>query len=117
MNWLRIFKPAPKRKTITLGHAPVDAGCLMLIDPCYLRDVLFAGNKQVEEWYDRAVVEKIDATINEHWPVLSADDESGGKAEPIGHLFISGAGDGYYPVEGIYADDGTLQELRVRFCE
>lgn len=92
-----------------IGVVPVDAGCLLIVDPCYLRDVLFEGNKQIEAWYQRAVVEG----GRDHWPVTH-QDRKGGQMD-LGHFVSTGEGDGIYPVEARFAEDGRIAEVRIRF--
>jgi len=99
-------KPTPEEWSV-IGHAPVDAGCLMLIDPCYLRDGLFAGNAQIESWYDDAVVDNAE---NTHWPVRHGDQR-------YGHIVSTGYGDGFYPIEARFNAEGLVTEVRIRFIE
>jgi hypothetical protein len=113
MNLMRLLPWRRARRARVIGHLPVDAGCLLLIDPCYLRDVLFEGDERVDAWYENEVVAKIDGISDEHWPVQRPGDAP--SALPLGRLVISGRGDGCYPVEALYADDGTLSEIRIRF--
>jgi hypothetical protein len=101
----------------SVGHAPVDAGCLLIIDPCYLRDVLFTENEQVEKWFDKAVVSEIDNAISQHWPVMAPGDDGKTRGIPVGHLIVTGQGDGSYPVEIRYDTDGTVAEVRIKFKE
>ena len=88
-----------------IGHVPVDAGCLMLMDPCYLRDRLFAGSEQIESWYDDAVVDHAEET---HWAVKHHD-------ERYGHIVSTGYGDGFYPIEARFNSEGLIAEVRIRF--
>jgi hypothetical protein len=115
MNLRRFLPWLKPTRTTVVGHVPVDAGCLLLIDPGYLRDVLFPGNAQVEEWYERAVVSRIDHIADEHWTVTAPDSAAKSDKFAVGHLVISGAGDGHYPVDVTYANDGTVTQVRVRF--
>ncbi len=117
MNLRRLLPWRQQTTTKCVGHVPVDAGCLLLIDPCYLRDALFPGNAQVEEWFERAVVARIDHIENEHWTVAAPTTGAKGAESSLGHLVITGAGDGYYPVEVTYEADGTVAEVRVRFSK
>lgn len=113
MNFNQLFPWLRRKRTKCIGHVPVDAGCLLIIDPSYLRDVIFKGDAQVETWYDAAVVDKIGVAIDENWPVHGPGATAADT--PIGRFVISGRGDGYYPVEAVYGDDGTLEEVRIIF--
>lgn len=115
MNLRRLWPWRKPRRTLCIGHLPVEAGCVLLIDPCQLRDRLFPGNPQVDDWYEQAVVARIDHIRDEHWELAAPAADAQGAAFALGHLVISGAGDGHYPVEASYLADGTLAEVRIRF--
>ena len=92
-----------------VGDLPVDAGCLLVIDPCYLRDMLFEGNAQVEQWYEQAVVQ----AQGEVSPVSAPQMQK----RPLGHVVSTGNGDGVYPLEVRFAKDGRVAEMRIRFIK
>ena len=115
MDLLRLLPWARKPKPVVIGHLPVEAGCVLLLDPCWLRDRLFPGNQDVEDWYESAVVGQIDQAKDEHWPVTAPRASQKSASLSLGHLVISGKGDGYYPVEATYLPDGTVSELRIVF--
>jgi hypothetical protein len=93
-----------------IGHVPVESACLMVIDPCMLRDVLFCDNKNVDEWYEKNVCEELDVTECGDWAVK---DES--KNSDIGRIVIAGVGDVSYPIEATYLPDGSIKEIRIIF--
>jgi len=115
MNLQRFLPWTRKPKPVVIGHLPVEAGCVLLLDPCWLRDKLFPGNQEVEAWYESTVVGQIDQAKDEHWPVSAAQAGQKGAPLSLGHLVITGKGDGYYPVEATYLPDGTVSELRIVF--
>ena len=115
MNLRRLWPWPRQPRTVCIGHLPVEAGCVLLIDPCQLRDRLFPGNAPVEDWYEQAVVARIDQVRDEHWEVAAPSAAGQAAGLPLGHFVISGAGDGHYPVEASYLPDGTLAEVRIRF--
>jgi hypothetical protein len=117
MNLWNLFRKKVKSEWHLIGHAPVDAGCVLIIDPCYLRDVLLKDDERVEKWYDQTVVDQIDNAKNQHWPVMASGNNVKIEGIPLGHLIITGRGDGSYPVEIRYNADGTVAEVRIRFGE
>ena len=111
-KFLRRLSP---HKWHVIGHAPVDAGCMLVIDPCYLRDVIFEGDDRVEDWYEKTVVGSADQA-GEHWAVTAPENNNRPVGTSLGHI-VATAGDGYFPVEVRYGPDGNVVELRIRFCD
>lgn len=84
-----------------IGTVPVDAGCLVLIDPCYLKSDANTGGSNVDP-YDE---------------VLHSDDgltENGYQSVGLksGVVFSTGYGDGTYPVFA-RIEGGRVMEIRV----
>jgi hypothetical protein len=98
-----------KTKTKLIGYVGVDAGMLMITDPCYLN-----GWKDTE--YDTGEI----GEYSYGGVCRTTDDPNlqGGQLkyelghDGIGVVFRSGLGDGYYPVYGHYAEvDGWGERI------
>lgn len=87
------------KKYEVVGHAGVDAGMMMLVDPCY---VLGASSTDGEDEYEYLCDEIFDSP--------------NGVAEASGGVVITNfGGDGLYPVEVLRDDSGQVIEVRIRF--
>ena len=98
-----------KTKTKTIGYVAVDAGMLLITDPCYL-----SGWKDTEHYvgevgeYSYGGACKTTDDLNLQGGQLKYERGHDG----IGVVFRSGLGDGYYPVIGHYAEvDGWGERL------
>ena len=85
------------------GHIGVDAGCIVVVDPCY---VLPSGDKPGLD-YEHAV--GLDLPVFPTDRVMPLPDVPGG-----GLLVSTGWGDGVYPVYARY-EDGRVMGLRIDF--
>jgi hypothetical protein len=83
----------PEGKWKEIGRVGVDAGQVMIADPCHVLDENSSAWKQIELGADKLV--------NEHGFTYL-------------HTVDSGYGDGSYPIE-VRERDGRVAELRVRF--
>ncbi len=87
-----------------VGFCAVDAGCLLLIDPCY------AWQSTEPERYEAEVCDDWQDTKQLAFPAGHAG---------MGVLISTGLGDGSYPVEVRYEDvEGfgrRVAEVRIRF--
>ena len=93
-----------------VGSLPVDAGCIMLIDPCYTEghDEHRAGGNWNSEWYTKQIVDRC-------YEGNGAHEISGRETGPgSGMVVESGYGDGHYPVY-VKREDGRISEVRVVF--
>lgn len=90
----------------TIGYLPVDAGCMMLIDPCYVLD----DQKLMAE----AANEDRHVYLNE---VCSEWSKFTQVINGLGIVVETGYGDGSYPVQIRYTRDGRVAEVRITFDE
>lgn len=95
-----------KKDWNTIGYLPVDAGCLMIVDPCYVLDDQDLMTEASNE--DRHVY------LNE-----VATEWKGFKPifKNLGMLVETGWGDGRYPVKIRYGHDNRVAEVKVVFDE
>jgi hypothetical protein len=98
------------------GTISVDAGCVMVGDPCYTqgRDATSAVETW-QEFLERTWPESFGAAA-EHGPHTAMSDVAqaiGGSG--VGIVVSSGYGDGQYPVFVRRNDEGRVAELRVVF--
>ena len=111
--------PKPKSDIIEclVGHLGVDAGLMMLGDPCYIvpddstiRRRLAAGTGEL--WYkflDQYVPD------SDAGPVYHVEGDAGGA---LALVCRSGVGDGIYPVTArINQKDGTVYSLTITFID
>jgi len=98
-----------KTKTKIIGYVGVDAGMLMITDPCYLngwKDTEYNVGEAGEYSYGGACKTTDDPNL-----------QGGQLKYELGHdgvgvVFRSGLGDGYYPVIGHYAEvDGWGERI------
>lgn len=92
-----------------IGECAVDAGCVMLIDPCYTID------KTNDEWYSREIVDRCHENDGRHHGVKI----DGHALEYSGVVVEAGFGDGCYPVYVRYSDEGSwgkrIAEVKIVF--
>lgn len=113
-----LAKDEPSEAWHQVGSVGVDAGMVMLCDPCYIRD----------EWTSQQEDEKLhdDKYTNEFsyrgcCSTMSKNNKAGQLNYKMGHagagvVVSSGYGDGYYPVYVTYADGGErVAEVKVVF--
>lgn len=97
-----------KKKII--GYASVDSGQLVIVDPCYLRawkDGEYRPDTVPDNHYAKACVETL-------------KQDGGGEilvsgTAGIGVAVQTGYGDGNYPVEAHYGDEGRIEKIVVSF--
>lgn len=99
-------------KKVVIGHVGIDAGMLMLGDPCYVidRDL---GKMPWQEFLQRHVPLGDDPTnYPQHWR-LPFDHGHCDRAVVV----HTGYGDGMYPVEVELNDEGRVASVKVTFIE
>lgn len=97
-----------------IGECPVDAGCIMLVNPCYvLPDRRFAGLEPKVE-YDYATF--LADSESEDSPLVLVVRPDDNRSFEAGLIVSSGWGDGVYPVYGRFGG-GRCLEVRVVFDE
>ena len=84
-----------------VGVIGVDAGCVLLGDPCYWMK---------EEDYDKYILE---AYSKKQSMTHQIKYDMGHKGK--GMIISSGYGDGLYPVETKFNKEGRVKEVRIRF--
>lgn len=95
-----VTSPRESRGWYHIGDVPVDAGCLTLIDPCYLLSSEPTGGTNADPY----------AEILDNFAQL---DEYGYQSVAgCGIVFSTGYGDGSYPVFARF-EDGRVMEVRV----
>ena len=97
-----------------VGYCDVDAGCVMLMDPCYtFPNTPFASGQPKnfgEEWYEKVICGgdyNFDASQIHGAGTM---DSPGG----VGVVVSSGYGDGSYPVF-VKRTDGRIAEVKIVF--
>jgi len=98
-----------------IGTLPVDAGCIMLVDPCYvLPDSRqnSSGDVVKEAPYDYK--DMLEGMEEEGWP-REFKVKPKNYSMPLGMIVESGYGDGEYPVYAEYNREGRLVKVMVDF--
>ena len=94
------FPPAPTRKKI--GSCGVDAGCLILIDPCYLKYL-----PDLDKGWDKFC----DSVLR---PVIHDSPNHGGQVHyGGGGVLVSTMGDGNFPVMATYDEDNCITKIEI----
>lgn len=99
-----------------IGNLPVDAGCILLSDPCYvLPDSRYPNeDEQVEIPYDYATM--LEEMKVAEWPrVFNVQPKN--YSNPLGLIVESGYGDGLYPVYAKFNKEGRLIQVMIDFDE
>lgn len=84
-----------------IGTLPVDAGCLVIIDPCYLLSASPTGGSNVDPY---------DEILDSGAGLIDDGYQSVGKDSGI--VFNTGYGDGAYPMFARF-DGGRVMEVRI----
>jgi hypothetical protein len=87
-----------------VGEIPVDTGTILIADPCHV-----IPDSDWDDWH----MEISEAGLWKNETMMRANTGH------VPHTFVSttGVGDGSYPVEARFTEDGRVAELRVRFLE
>jgi hypothetical protein len=100
-----------------VGSCDVDAGCVMLMDPCYtfpntpyVRDAEQQEKNFGEEWYEAEICKDFDQVAR---PIRAAGTM--GSPGGSGVLVQSGYGDGTYPVYVRKNSEGRIAEVKIVF--
>jgi hypothetical protein len=97
-----------------IGMLPVDAGCILLSDPCYVlpdsRGI--EDGKHIEIPYDYSTM--LEEMEKEGWP-KEFRVKPKGYSQPLGMIVESGYGDGEYPVFAQYNREGRLAKIMIDF--
>jgi hypothetical protein len=102
-----------KSAWIKAGEISVDAGIVMVGDPCYLADDI--ENHPVKDWnnFCEMLDQPIYATDVKYPTIKQLDFAAGHKG--LGVVVSSGYGDGVYPVYVKKNSEGRIVELKVKF--
>ena len=102
-----------------VGEVGVDAGMVMVGDPCYLSDY---GKKSADgfEWVESEVdaqksTKKFDYSYSGACAATLSDDSAGELGRASAVAVSSGYGDGVYPVYAHYNHEGRISKLEVVF--
>jgi len=107
--------PRPMTKRKLLGHAGVDSGQLIIVDPCYLSD-----------WKDGEAFPELPNIEANHYSaccdVTLHNPNQGGEvivAAPGGQGVVAttGIGDGNYPIYAEYLDIGSPESPDIRISK
>lgn len=106
-----------KRKLMKrlIGTCGVDAGMLMMVDPCYVQGeqalahwpewgkfLTASGMQKDDKWPEHGIV-----------PINRPESQFDGKA--VGVVVHTYAGDGEYPVYAWFDEDGKITKVEVNF--
>lgn len=93
------------KETKIIGTCGVDAGCLMVGDPCYFIGKDAVVNDSYKDWK---------YFTSKHFDYDGAKDKTTHQMKKgLGVVVNTVHGDGGYPVEGLY-EDGILVEIRIK---
>lgn len=97
-----------------IGSLPVDAGCILLSDPCYVlpdsRGI--EDGKHLEIPYDYSTM--LEEMEKGGWSsVFKVKPKS--YSQPLGLIVESGYGDGEYPVYAKFNREGRLMQVMIDF--
>lgn len=102
-----------------VGSVGVDAGMVMVGDPCYLSDY---GKKSADgfEWVESEVdaqksTKKFDYSYSGACAATLSEDSAGELGRASAVAVSSGYGDGVYPVYAHYNHEGRISKLEVVF--
>jgi hypothetical protein len=95
-----------KRRLVKIGALPVDAGVMMLSDPCYV-------TKRDPELYDRIGQEICRAVYQKKTPYVLLRSDKQACLNNV--LIASTGGDGMFPVYAELDEDGRLAAITIRF--
>jgi hypothetical protein len=102
-----------------VGEVGVDAGMVMVGDPCYLSDY---GKKSADgfEWVESEVdaqksTKKFDYSYSGACAATLGEDSAGELGRASAVAVSSGYGDGVYPVYATYNHEGRISKLEVVF--
>ncbi len=87
-----------------IGNCGVDAGCLIIIDPCYIKHIPDLHTD--DRWLEFCKV--IEATAHTRERGGQIHDGGGG-------VIVSTGGDGSFPVYAHYDEDGRITKVEVVF--
>jgi len=86
-----------------IGTCGVDAGCLIIIDPCYLKYLPDTDKDWEEQWC-------YDILTPTHTPAQGGQVNYGG-----GGVVVSSGSDGVFPVYAHYDEDGCITKVEIVF--
>lgn len=84
-----------------VGSCGVDAGCLIIIDPCYLK-YLPDSDKDWDKWCDDII-----------GPQTSSPELGGPVSYGGGGVIVDSGGDGSFPVYIYYDEDGCVAKIEI----
>lgn len=106
-----------RSRTVRIGTCGVDAGLIMIGDPCYIigNDV---GRKPwpvfLTDLYKHPIPGVAGLPKERGWNVMSLSS-LGNRAFPAALVVSSGYGDGEYPVSVRINDEGVITSMTIRF--
>jgi hypothetical protein len=97
-----------RNTTIRIGHVWVDSGGIVMTDPCYLR-----------EWkgHDAAFDKPGEYSYAGFCTATCSDDAAGMLSEGMAAVVATGYGDGSYPVDVTYNNEGRVVAVTILFDE
>lgn len=107
----------PKKLTKkVIGTCGVDAGMLMLVDPCYVQNVDAVA--RFDNWGDflkASGMQKPDGTWPEYGIVPINAPGKPGHGLSVGVVVHTGDGDGEYPVTAYFDASGRCRKVEISF--
>lgn len=107
----------PKKLTKkVIGTCGVDAGMLMLVDPCYVMGAdAVAYNPQWGRFLEASGMHTADNKWPEYGIVPINKPGSPGHGQPVGVVVHTGDGDGEYPVTAYFDETGRCRKVEISF--
>lgn len=105
-----------KTKRQQIGTVGIDAGLLMLGDPCYVIDKEL-GKKPWGQFLDDMYATSPEGGNAYHWTVRAPMPNPAYGDFPSGVVVTTGYGDGEYPVFAEFAEDGRVVSVTVQFID
>jgi len=100
-------------KTKLIGHVAVDSGQVMVVDPCYIRE-LWRGNSFISDPNEDGSYTPTNELSYDGCCTATLSKERAGQAG-FAVASSSGYGDGEYPVYAEYNDEGQIERLTIEF--
>ena len=102
------------KKEVLIGRFSVDAGLVMILDPCYIYDSDGGLSKDFPQTWD-GFLRKFLWKNGEHLDYNQMNFDGGYPG--LGVISSTGYGDGEYPVYATIDRHGTILSLRIDFDE
>lgn len=100
-----------------IGTCGVDAGMLMLVDPCYVlgKDAV-AYTDDWGQFLEASGMHTAEGQWPEHGIVPINRPETPGHGRAVGVVVHTGDGDGEYPVMAHFDEDGRIRKVVITFA-